>query len=314
MAAPLADDRAAATEPRIALIGLGNMGLAAAERLLDAGYRLFVFNRTPGRDDALRARGATRLDSPAAALAAADICLLTLADDRAVEAVAYGGGGVLGGARRATVLVDMSTISLAASARVAAAAAEREVGYLRAPFSGNPTAIRSGKAAIFVSGPAALAERCEPVLRAIAPTVRYVGGGETARVLKLVLQILVGGTAELLAEALVLGEAAGVERRTLLEVIGTSVVGSAFVEYKTEPLLRDDYSATFTTAMMRKDVDLVLELGREVGVQLPLTDELRSLLEVACQDGHADEDFISLVRELQERSTGVRTSREEVIT
>lgn len=307
MAAPVADCPSAGAEPRIALVGLGNMGLATAERLLDAGYRLFVHNRTPGRDEAVLARGATRLDSPADALATADICLLTLADDEAVGAVACGADGVLAGARRATALVDMSTISLTASARVAAAAAEREVDYLRAPFSGNPTAIRSGKAAIFVSGPPAVAERCEPVLRAIAPTIRYVGGGETARVLKLVLQILVGGTAELLAEALVLGEAAGVERRTLLDTIGTSVVGSAFIEYKKEPLLRDDYAATFTTAMMRKDIDLVLDLGREVGVDLPVTNELRSLLEASCEHGHADEDFIALVLELEERSTSART-------
>src|SRR5205823_1918353 len=133
----------------------------------------------------------------------------------------------------------------------------------------------------------------EPLLEAVAPTVRYVGEGEAARVLKLVLQVLLGGTAELLAEALVLGEAAGIERKALLEVIGASVVGSQFVEYKTGPLLEDDYGATFTTAMMEKDVDLVLDLFAEVGVELPLTRELCSLLEAASEAGHADEDFIS---------------------
>ena len=142
---------------------------------------------------------------------------------------------------------------------------------------------------------------------AITPNVRYVGEGERARALKLVLQILIGGTVELLAEAVVLGEAAGLDRRQVLETIESSVLGSPFIAYKSEPLLRDDYSATFTTTMMRKDVDLILDLAGETEVELPFTQTLRALLEAACEDGHADEDFMSLVLELQERSSGART-------
>ena len=292
---------------RVALVGLGNIGQAVGERLLDAGHELHVSNRTPGRDEALVRRGARRLEAPGAALDVAEVCILSLADDNAVAAVALGEDGVLAGARPGTTLVETSTISVAASERVASAAQQAGVAYLRAPFSGNPTAIRSGKAAIFVSGDEDAAGRCDPILRAITPNVRYVGEGERARALKLVLQILIAGTAELLAEAVVLGEAAGLDRRALLEVVGASVAGSPFVEYKTEPLLRDDYSATFTTAMMRKDIDLVLDLARERELELPVTQELRSLLDAACNNGHADEDFMALVLELKERSSGART-------
>ena len=153
-----------------------------------------------------------------------------------------------------------------------------------------------------MSGTQAAAARAEPVLQAITPTVRYTGEGELARVLKLVLQVLIGGTAELLAEALVLGESAGLDRATLLETIGASVIGSTFVGYKTPPLLADDYSATFTTEMMRKDVDLVLDLAGGNGVELPVTSELRSLLAASSSAGHADEDFASLLLYLKERS------------
>ena len=290
----------------VALVGLGNMGTAVGERLLDAGAELFVYNRSGGRDEALLARGASRLGSAADALQTAAVCVLTLADDTAVEAVALGSDGVLAGARPATALIEMSTISVAASRRVGEAAAGRGVGYLRAPFSGNPTAIRAGKAVIFVSGPADVETRCDPILRAITPTVHNVGEGEQARVLKLALQILIAGTTELLSEAVVLGEAAGLDRKALLDVVNQSVVGSPFVEYKSGPLLRDDFSATFTTAMMMKDVDLVLDLARSVEVELPVTEELRSLLDAACEGGHADQDFMALVLELKERS-GART-------
>lgn len=288
--------------PRVALVGLGNMGLALAARLLDAGLPLQIGNRTPGRAQALIDDGAGVLDAPGLALEQNDICLTSLADDDAVEALVLGPGGILVHARPGTTLVEMSTISLTASRRVAERAEEGGVDYVRAPISGNPVAVASGKATIFVSGPAGAINRCEPVLAAITPTVRRLGDGEHARVLKLVLAVLVGGTAELLAESLVLGESAGLDRRTLLEAIGASVVGSTFIGYKSEPLLRGDYSATFTTSMLLKDVDLVLDLAEETGAELPVATELRSLLDSACEAGHADEDFMALLLQLEERS------------
>jgi 3-hydroxyisobutyrate dehydrogenase-like beta-hydroxyacid dehydrogenase len=237
--------------------------------------------------------------------------LTSLPDDDAVESALCGPRGILAAARRGTVLVETSTISVAASEKVAEAAAQHDVHYLRAPISGNPAALRSGTAAVFVSGCPDVVDACRPLLEQIAPTVHYVGEGERARVIKLVLQVMIGGTAGLLAEALVLGEAAGLERKTLLEAIGSSVVGSRFIEYKTGPLLRDDYSSTFTTAMMTKDVELILDLADSGDAALPLTRELRALLESASEHGHADDDFSSLLVELKERSAGIETATKD---
>jgi 3-hydroxyisobutyrate dehydrogenase-like beta-hydroxyacid dehydrogenase len=209
-------------------------------------------------------------------------------------------GEILGGARSGTTLIEMSTISVEASARVGERAAEADVDYLRSPVSGNPVAVRGGTLTIVVSGPETVARRVDELLRAIGPKVIYVGDGERARVVKLALQVLVGGTAELLGEALVLGESAGVDRARLLEAIGASAVGSPFVAYKTEPLLRDDYSATFTTAMMLKDIDLVLELAEESRLVLPFTRHLRPLLEHAADNGYADADFMALYAQLRQ--------------
>jgi 3-hydroxyisobutyrate dehydrogenase-like beta-hydroxyacid dehydrogenase len=194
----------------------------------------------------------------------------------------------------------MSTVSPAVSARVAALAEAASVAYLRAPVSGNPTVVRAGNLSLIVSGPPETFERVEPVLRAIGPTVHHIGNGEQARVVKLAINLMVAGLAQLMSEALVLGEAAGVSREDLLEVMATSAAGAPFVKYKTEPLLRDDFSATFTTAMMAKDVDLVLDVAEEVGVELPLTARLRSLLATACDGGHADKDFMALILQLRD--------------
>ena len=221
----------------VALAGLGNMGLPIAERLLDAGFALSVWNRTPEKAEPLVERGAKQLTRPDEALREADVCMTVLADDAAFEDVVLGEHGVLAGARPGTVLIDMSTISVAASEHVAGRAAQAGVGYLRAPVSGSPVIVRGGTLTIMVSGPEDLVETHRPLLESIGPTLIYAGQDEAARVVKLVLQVLIGGTAELLAEALVLGETAGVDREKLLEAIGASVVGSRFVEYKTEPLL-----------------------------------------------------------------------------
>jgi 3-hydroxyisobutyrate dehydrogenase-like beta-hydroxyacid dehydrogenase len=283
----------------VGLIGLGNMGTAVAERLLGADYRLVVFNRTAQKADGLAAQGAEVAETPAELLEQTDVVVTSLANDDALEAVA---AQVLPAARPGTVLVDLSTVSPAVSARVAALADEAAVDYLRAPVSGNPTVVRAGNLSFMVSGPRETLDRVEPVLFAIGPTIHYVGEAEQARIVKLAINLMIAGLAQLISEALVLGEAAGVSRQTLLEVMGSSAVGAPFVKYKTEPLLRDDYSATFTTALMEKDIDLVLDAAEEAGLELPVASEMKTLLRAAIDAGYADDDFMALYLHLRSAS------------
>jgi 3-hydroxyisobutyrate dehydrogenase-like beta-hydroxyacid dehydrogenase len=283
----------------VGLIGLGNMGSAFAERLLDAGYPLTVHNRSREKTEALAARGAAVAQSAAGLAAAADVVLTSLPDDDAFESIA---ASAIDAARPGTVLVDTSTVSPEASARVATLAEAASVLYLRAPVSGNPGVVRAGNLAFIVSGPPQALERAEPVLLAIGPNVRVVGAADQARVVKLAINLVVAGLAELMSEALVLGEASGVTRAALLETMGNSAVGAPFVKYKTEPLLRDDYSATFTTTLMEKDVDLVLDAAETAGVRLPVARELKLLLRSAIDAGYGDHDFMALFLNLRSES------------
>jgi 3-hydroxyisobutyrate dehydrogenase-like beta-hydroxyacid dehydrogenase len=185
-------------------------------------------------------------------------------------------------------------VSPAASARVAVVAEEADVAYLRAPVSGNPSVVRSGNLSFIVSGPRAALEGVEPVLRTIGPTLHHVGDAEQARIVKLAINLVIAGLAQLMSEALVLGETSGVARADLLEVMGSSAAGAPFVKYKTEPLLRDDFSATFTTTLMEKDIDLALDAAAEAGVELPVTGELKELLRSAIEAGYGNDDFMAL--------------------
>ena len=278
------------------LIGLGNMGTAIAERVLEAGYPLVVQNRSLEKAAPYVDRGATLADTPTELAEEVDVVLTSLADDEAFEHVAE---KVLAAAHPASVLVDLSTVSPAVSARVASAADEASVDYLRAPVSGNPSVVRAGNLTLIVSGPREALDRVEPVLRAIGPAIHYVGDAEQARVVKLAINLMIAGLAELMSEALVLGEMSGVSREALLEVMGSSAVGAPFVKYKTEPLLADDFSATFTTALMEKDIDLVLDAARQSEVELPLAQHLKALLRAAVEAGYADDDFMALYLHLR---------------
>ena len=278
------------------LIGLGNMGAAVAERVLAAGYPLLVYNRTPEKAHAVAEGGASVAASAAQLASQVDVVLTSLADDEAFEAVAR---EVVGAARPGTALVDLSTVSPAVSARIAAKAEAASVAYLRAPVSGNPTVVRAGNLSFIVSGPLKTLERVEPVILAIGPTVHHVGDGEQARIVKLAINLMIAGLAQLMSEALVLGEAAGVGRADLLEVMGSSAAGAPFVRYKTDPLLRDDFSATFTTALMEKDIDLVLDAAENVSVELPMAKQMKTLLRGASEAGYADDDLMALFLHLR---------------
>jgi 3-hydroxyisobutyrate dehydrogenase-like beta-hydroxyacid dehydrogenase len=283
----------------VGLIGVGNMGTAIAERLLDAGFPLVVYSRTPQRAEPLVARGASVAGDASDLAVRVDVVLTSLPDDAAFESVAR---EVAAAARPGTVIVDVSTVSPAVSERVAYLAEAASLEYLRAPVSGNPTVVRAGNLSFIVSGPPKTLDHVEPVLRAVGSTVHYVGDGDHARIVKLTINLMIAGLAELISEALVLGEAAGVPRADLLGVMGTSAVGAPFVKYKTEALLNDDFSATFTTALMEKDMALILDAADENGVELPLAREMKALLRATSEAGYADDDFIALFLRLRSAS------------
>jgi 3-hydroxyisobutyrate dehydrogenase-like beta-hydroxyacid dehydrogenase len=288
-------------DPRltVGLIGLGNMGTAIAERLLDAGYPLVVNNRTREKADALGVRGAVVASTPEDLVEQVDVVVTSLANDEAFEAVA---ATVIAAARPGAVLVDVSTVSPPASARVASLAEAASVAYLRAPVSGNPSVVRAGNLSFIVSGARDTLDEVEPVIRAIGPTIHHVGDGEQARIVKLAINLMIAVLAQAMSEALVLGETAGVSRAALLEVMGSSAAGAPFVKYKTEALLRDDFSATFTTALMEKDIDLVLDAAGDAGMDLPLAREMKTQLRAAIDAGYADDDFIALFLHLRSAS------------
>ena len=284
---------------QVAVLGLGKMGEPIARRLLDAGHTVSVWNRTPGRATGLAEAGAQVLSTPSEAWEAADVCVTMVLDDAALLEVTTGDDGLLTVSAGGRVLVDMSTVSPQASGKLAEAAARAGAGYLRAPVSGNPSVVEAGNLGIMVSGDEAVFSRTEQVLRDIGPNVFYVGSGEEARILKLALNLMIAGNAQLVAEALVLGEAHGLDRARMLEVMGASAAGSPFVKYKTAALLQDDYTASFTGHAMWKDLSLALAAAHQVHAPLPVTAAIHQLVEGCIGSGWGDLDLTALLPRLR---------------
>jgi 3-hydroxyisobutyrate dehydrogenase-like beta-hydroxyacid dehydrogenase len=278
------------------------MGAAIARRLEAADVELAVYNRSPGPAREFEERGVDVAGSPAEAAASANLAISMLSDGRAVESVLLGDHGALCANRASDALgtvIDMSTIDVPASERIASRARERGVAYLRAPVSGNPGVVAAGNLTILVSGDEQAFEAVREVLSAIGPTLFYLGGGEQARIMKLVLNLMVAGTTQLLAEALVLGEGKGLARDQMLEVIAASAVGSPLVKYKSGPLVAEDYSSTFSAKLMDKDLRLVVECANGAGVPVPVTAIVQQLIQGCIGSGMGELDFSVLVPRLQ---------------
>jgi len=290
--------------PNIGWIGAGRMGVPMAGFILKAGYPVTVFSRNPARRGKLVAQGAQEAASVLECVREAQIVFASVADDAALREVALGPDGALANARRGTIFADTSTVSAEASALVGDEAQRRGIDYLRAPISGNAASAVTGDVTVLVSGPQPAWEVIKPVLGAFSKAQIYLGEGERARYMKLVINALVVNTAQALAEALALGRKAGLPWDTMLDTIAASTIGSPWLKVKSELLKVRDFTPTMTTRLILKDLDLMLAAARAHDVPMPLIALTRQVMQAAVGVGFADEDYMAIVK-LAEQQAGL---------
>ena len=264
---------------RIGWIGIGRMGYPMAERILEAGYDLHIWNRTRTKAEPLAAKGATLVDSPRD-LASVDVLATMVSTGNDVEQVYFGTNGVLSGNETPAIFLDCSSIAVEQSADLRARLAARGADLIASPVSGNGKCVKAGKLSAVASGPRAAFETVAPIIESIAGNgVSYVGEGELARFCKIAHNVFLGVVIQSLAEITVLAEKAGVPRRSFLDFINKSVMGSIFTRYKTNALVNLDWTTTFTPELLRKDLDLGLGSARALGVPVPVTAATREALQ-----------------------------------
>lgn len=286
----------------IAIIGMGKMGEALASHLLDQKFEIAIWNRSEKDLSEFTRRGALVLDQPNSAWTTSDVAVSFLSSDDAVKQVYLKEDGLLTGSCSGHLVIDMSTISVEASSEVAQKAIEKGVDFLRSPVSGNPGVLSSGNLALIVSGAKEIFDENLELLKAIGPKVHYVGQAEESRIVKLTINATLAATTAIMAETVMLCEANGIDRKTYLDVLGNSSVGSPFIKYKSEPLQKHDYSPTFTTEMLGKDLRLALKLAKDTRSAVPLTETVYRLVDQTCNYGLGELDFTAILPYLQNLS------------
>jgi 3-hydroxyisobutyrate dehydrogenase-like beta-hydroxyacid dehydrogenase len=202
------------------------------------------------------------------------------------------------------MVVECSSISLEGSAELRRRLSEKGIQYLAAPVSGNAKVIKAGKLTFVVSGPKAAYETARPYLDMMGVGSSYVGEGELARIAKICHNVMLGVVIQNLCEITILAEKAGMPRHAFLEFLNKSVMGSMFTRYKTPALVNLDFHVTFTPKLLRKDLDLGLEAGRNFEVPMPLTALARDLLQQMIGHGMTEQDFSTLLL-MQAKASGI---------
>jgi 3-hydroxyisobutyrate dehydrogenase len=294
------------TSQKLGWIGAGRMGYAMAERLAKGGCDIAVWNRTRDKALPLEKSGAkvvNQLDE----LSTKDILFVMVSTIDDVKEVL--GKALVKG--KPKMVVECSSISLEGSAELRQMLKAKGIEYLAAPVSGNAKVIKAGKLTFVVSGPKSAYETAKPYLDMMGVGSSYVGEGELARIAKICHNVMLGVVIQNLCEITILAEKAGMPRHAFLDFLNKSVMGSMFTRYKAPALVNLDFHVTFTPKLLRKDLDLGLDAGKELEVPMPLTSLTRDLLQQMIGHGMTEEDFSTLLL-MQAKASGIELKPENV--
>jgi len=292
-------------EPCVAelgFVGLGVMGSRVVKRLLDAGLAVTGWNRTKEKAQWLLDAGMNWANSPRAVAEQSDVVFTMVTNTKALQAVTYGPDGILAGLQPGAVYVDMSTTSPANTRAIAEKVAELGAQMLDAPVSGSVITLEQGKLSVMVGGDAEVFARVKPILEVIGPKVFHLGPNGTAVTMKIATNLSLAVQMLAFSEGVLLAEKSGIPRDTAVEVLLASVVASPMVAYRGPFVLEQPDEAWFDVNMMQKDMNLALELGRELDVPLPTTAITNEFLTAARGMGLEDKDFAVLFDVLAQMS------------
>jgi len=291
-----------ASLPHIGWIGAGRMGVPMAGFILKAGYPLSVYSRSATSRSQLATQGAREALSTGECVRDAEIVFSAVPDDAALREVALGPHGVLAHAKPGAVFADMSTVSPELSAEIGCEAAERGIGYLRMPISGNAASARTGDITVLVSGSERLWRKVKPVVETFSSNQVYLGDAEQARYMKLVINAVVVSTAQAMAEALTLGRTVGLEWNLMLETIAQSTIASPWLKAKIALLKPRDFTPTMSPQLILKDMDLMIAVAAAGGASMPSIELTRELWQDLLSGRYAQEDYMAAVKLAEQRA------------
>jgi len=296
-------------KPGIGFIGLGHMGTLMVQRLLQAGYPVTVYDRTKEKTAEVARQGAKVADSPRELAANSAVVMSIVTDNHALEAIMHGPDGALAGAGPHTTLIDLSTVSPEESRHIAEAARKKGARMIDAAVSGSTPQVKEGSLVIFVGGEEETYQQCKPILEHLGKSIFYMGGSGAGTTMKMVVNVLLGLGLQAVAEAIALGEKAGLDKQQLIDVLGQTAVIAPTHKAKLANVKNEEYPVTFALSLMRKDFSLILRMAAELSAVMPATAAAEQMYAAALAQGH-DEDY-SVMIQFMEQLSGLPAENKE---
>ncbi len=286
----------------IAFIGLGIMGGPMAGHLVRAGHTVVGVNRSPEPVQRLIEAGGQGADTVAEAVGSADVIITMVPDSADVEGVALGENGIYAHAPRGAIHIDMSSIRPDVAANLAAAGQEAGIRVLDAPVSGGQAGAVEAKLSIMVGGESADFEEVKPLLETVGSTIVWVGPAGSGQTVKAANQLIVAGTIELVAEAIVFLRAYGVDTEAAVAVLAGGLAGNRILDRKGASMLAGEFEPGFRIDLHHKDMGIVTAAAREKGVAIPLGALTAQLVGAARAQGDGSLDHSALLRGVERLS------------
>ena len=285
---------------RVGLIGIGAMGTPMSQRIWEAGFPLTVYNRRPAKTEAFAAKGVPVASSCADIASRSDVVITMIGQVAEELEAVLGAGGVLEGAHPGLILIDMSTVGIVATKKMAQAAREKGVAFLDAPVSGSIGPAKEGKLRFMVGGEREVLDKVEPVLMAMGEHIYHVGPNGAGSAMKVIVNLMIGMTVMAVAETLTLGRQAGLDPQQMLEILGVTAVSSLHLKNKGKMMVEGQFEPAFALKYMQKDFDLIMEAAHELKTPLFTSAIAHQVYTAANVAGYGDLDYAAVVKFLED--------------
>ncbi len=280
---------------KIGIIGIGMLGEAVAQNLLNLGFDVSVYNRTKEKVTKVEKNGATVMNSPKAVADNSELIIIIVKDASAVKEVSFGKNGIIESENKKLIVADMSTIEPSESREIADKFEQKQIQKLEIPVMGGPNVAITGKLVMMASGPKNSFDQCKTIFEKIANKVFFLGTQGTANSIKLAMNLQITMLALSLSEGITLVEKSEVDPKIFLEVLNSTYFKTGMSENKAFKMIDGDYDATFTLSNLKKDISTMISTSKKLGIELPMIMKAEKIYENAIKEGLGNNDYTGII-------------------
>ena len=284
---------------KIGIIGIGMLGKAVALNLLNLGYDVSVYNRTKEKTMEVERKGAKVMDSPKTMAENVELIIIIVKDAAAVKEISFGEKGIIESKNKKLIVADMSTIDSVESKYIATKFQQNNIQKLEIPVMGGPNVAIMGKLVMMASGPKNSFDYCKTVFDKIANQVFFLGEQGVANSIKLAMNLQITMLALSLSEGITLVEKSKVDPKIFLQVLNSTYFKTGMSENKAFKMIDGNYDATFTMANLKKDITIMTNTAKELGIQLPMITKAEEIYENAINEGLGDLDYTGIIEHIK---------------